>query len=85
MEQQLQELTFLLNQHIPSFNTEKILNEINNGLTEDINLEDLYEFISLSCIAFVGLEPDIDKIASLYLLKKMYLTIDLVNVRFFNF
>lgn len=76
MEQHFQELTEILNQFTPSFNNDKILDEIKNGLTDDINLSDLYDFIALNCIAFIGIEPDIDKVASLYLLKKMYLTID---------
>ena len=79
MEQHLIELEETLNYYIPDFNNTKILDEIKNGLTDSISLGDLYDFISFTCIAFIGIEPDIDKVASFYLLKKMYLTIDKQN------
>ena len=56
-----------------------VIKEIENGTTDDMNTIDLYNFISLTCIAYVGKEPAFDKIASHFALKILYNKVDINN------
>lgn len=60
-------------------NINEIINDIKDGLVENMNIEEIYEYFALKCISYVGREPNFDKISVIYILKKLYLNIDLEN------
>ena len=60
-------------------NINEIIDDIKDGLVENMNIEEIYEYFALKCISYVGREPNFDKISVIYILKKLYLNIDLEN------
>jgi len=62
-----------------NININEIINDIKDGLVENMNIEEIYEYFALKCISYVGREPKFDKISVIYILKKLYLNIDLEN------
>ena len=44
-------------------NINEIINDIKDGLVENMNIEEIYEYFALKCISYVGREPNFDKIS----------------------
>lgn len=63
-------------------NVEEIINDIKDSSIDNMNIEEIYEYFSLKCISYVGREPDFDKISVHYILKKLYLNINLNDYTF---
>lgn len=76
-----EELRNILKKYIKNYNYDSLIEDINNGKTENMNEKELYELISLTTISYVGKDPDFDKVASYYLLKKLYLNINIYDYK----
>jgi len=74
-----EELRNVLQRYVKDYNYEILIDDINNGKTDNIGEKELYEFISLTVISYVGKDTDFDKVASYYLLKKLYLDINVMD------
>lgn len=77
----IEELNNFITKNIKNddININEIINDIKDGLVENMNNEEIYEYFALKCISYVGREPNFDKISVIYILKKLYLNIDLEN------
>lgn len=77
----IEELNNFITKNIKNddININEIINDIKDGLVENMNIEEIYEYFALKCISYVGREPNFDKISVIYILKKLYLNIDLEN------
>ena len=54
-----------------------ILHDIKIGLIDSMTEYDIYKYFSLKCESYIGREPNIDVVSVYYILKKMYLNINL--------
>lgn len=77
----IEELNEFITKNIENdnININEIINDIKDGLIENMNIEEIYEYFALKCISYVGQEPNFNKISVIYILKKLYLNIDLEN------